>query len=401
MKKTFFSVLLLVAVVLFAACSDDDDKVASKYTLTVTIDYPAEIDPSEVADLAVKANNLQTSSEYTATITDGKISMLLPAGEYDVQATAKTGEYALSGLKSRVEVYANASATVQLNIAAGSGLVFKEIYYSGVKNGKTPYFDQFYEIYNNSGEVIYLDQLILGIVEGGQGGIASPWVDESGELMKKIPLYGYTVAFPGTGKDYPLEPGKGVVIAEDAFNHHSDPAGFSGSPVDLGNADWEIYTGEFNKGEDVDNPNVPNLEILGYTTGSTTLDFQLAYTGNALIIVRLPEGITPTGFYSNDANFMNKPGSAGSTKYLMIPQEYVLDGVDLVNSVEAKRVKHLRPEVDAGRIFNSADYSGTSVRRKVKSITNGRVVYQDTNNSTDDFLNGQTPAPGVQPSHVD
>lgn len=86
----------------------------------------------------------------------------------------------------------------------------------------------------------------------------------------------------------------------------------------------------------------------------------------------------------------------------MIPQEYVLDGVDLVNSVEAKRVKHLRPEVDAGMAFNTADYNGTSLRRKVISITaDGRVVYQDTNNSSDDFLNGQTPTPGIHPTRVD
>ena len=398
MKKNLFSVLLFMAVVFFVACSDDNDKVALKYTLDVTVEYPEDVEGSEVTDLVVKANNLQTSSQYTATIADGKISLLLPAGEYDVLATGKTGKYALSGLKSRVGVYADASATVQLNIAAGSGLVFKEIYYSMVKNGKTPYFDQFYELYNNSDEVIYLDQLILGTVEGGQGGIASSWM-ENGELMKKYPIVNYTMAFPGSGKEHPLEPGKSIVIAQDAFNHHSDPAGFSGSPVDLGNADWETYIEGYTD-KDVDNPNVPNLDLI-YAT-SKVLDFMIPFTGSAIIIARLPEGVKATDFALDDANFMTKPGQSATTKYLMIPQEYVLDGVDLVNSVEAKRVKHLRPEVDAGMAFNTADYNGTSLRRKVISITaDGRVVYQDTNNSSDDFLNGQTPTPGIHPPRVD
>lgn len=398
MKKNLFGVWLFMTVVFFVACNDDNDKVALKYTLDVTVEYPEDVEVSEVTDLVVKANNLQTSSQYTATIADGKISLLLPAGEYDVLATGKTGEYALSGLKSRVGVYADASATVQLNIAAGSGLVFKEIYYSMVKNGKTPYFDQFYELYNNSDEVIYLDQLILGTVEGGQGGIASSWM-ENGELMKKYPIVNYTMAFPGSGKEHPLEPGKSIVIAQDAFNHHSDPAGFSGSPVDLGNAAWETYIEGYTD-KDVDNPNVPNLDLI-YAT-SKVLDFMIPFTGSAIIIARLPEGVKATDFALDDANFMTKPGQSASTKYLMIPQEYVLDGVDLVNSVEAKRVKHLRPEVDAGMAFNTADYNGTSLRRKVISVTtDGRVVYQDTNNSSDDFLNGQTPTPGIHPIRVD
>lgn len=398
MRKTLFSVLLFVAAVVFAGCSDDDDHVATKYTLSVTIDYPDGVEAADVDDLAVKVNNLQTSSEYTATIADGKITVSLPAGEYDVQATGKTVEYSLSGLKSRVGVYADAATTVELNIAAGSGLVFKEIYYSMVKDGKSPYFDQFYEIYNNSEEVIYLDQLIFGIVEGGQGGIASAWVDGDGELMKKIPMVNYTMAFPGSGKEHPLEPGKSVVIAQDAFNHQSDPNGFSGSPVNLGNADWETYIEGYTT-KDVDNPDVPNMDVI-YATAKG-VDFMIPYSGSAVIIARLPEGMRAVDFAQDDANLMSKPNAAGTTKYLMIPQEYVLDGVDLVSSVEAKRVKHLRPEVDAGRAFNSADYNGTSLRRKVVSIIDGRVVFQDTNNSSDDFLNGQVPTPGVQPSHVD
>lgn len=397
MKRMFFNVLLLIVVIGFVACNKDDDKVAAKYTLTVTIDYPEEINASDVANLVVKANNLQTSSEYNATVAQGKITLVLPAGEYDVQATGKTPDYALSGLKSRVGVYADASTTVQLNIAAGSGLVFKEIYYSMVKNGKTPYFDQFYELYNNSNEVIYLDQLIFGIVEGGQGGIASAWM-ENGELMKKYPMVNYTMAFPGNGKDYPLQPGKSVVIAQDAFNHHSDPAGFSGSPVDLGNADWETYIEGYTD-RDVDNPAVSNLDII-YATAKG-VDFMIPYSGSAVIIARLPEGVKAMDFAMDDANFMTKPNSTASTKYLMIPQEYVLDGVDLVNSVEAKRVKHLRPEVDAGRAFNTADYNGTSLRRKVVSISDGRPVYLDTNNSSEDFLNGLVPAPGIHSTQAD
>lgn len=54
-----------------------------------------------------------------------------------------------------------------------------------------------------------------------------------------------------------------------------------------------------------------------------------------------------------------------------------------------------------GSLASSA-YSGKSLRRKVIAINNGRVVYKDTNNSSEDFiLGGQTPTPGTHPTGVD
>ena len=79
MKKNLFSVLLFMTVVFFVACSDDNDKVALKYTLDITVEYPEDVEVSEVTDLVVKANNLQTSSQYTATIADGNMMCWLLA----------------------------------------------------------------------------------------------------------------------------------------------------------------------------------------------------------------------------------------------------------------------------------------------------------------------------------
>ena len=49
--------------------------------------------------------------------------------------------------------------TVKVDAVKEAALVFKEIYYTGVKDF---YFrDQFYEIYNNSTEVVYADSLCI------------------------------------------------------------------------------------------------------------------------------------------------------------------------------------------------------------------------------------------------
>ena len=130
--------------------------------------------------------------------------------------------------------------------------------------------------------------------------------------------------------------------------------------------------------------------------------FTVPYTGNAIILAKLPEGVDPISFANNPANLKARPdGTLPSSTFLMIPQEYVLDGLNIVNNADkaSQRVIRLRAEVDAGMVFMNAPYMGKSIRRKVEKVENGRVILKDTNNSTEDFLSDQEPTPGVIPSN--
>lgn len=400
MKKILFYILPLLAILAVVSCSDDDEKVAKNATLSITLEFPDGYTAADLSEISVKVTNTQTSQTYDATKGDNnKYSVVVPSGEYQISVSGQLpGHISLNGL-TNVSVYADTEATVTLSKGNFSGLIFKEIYYSKVKkNGKTPYNDEFYELYNNSDEVVYLDNVIFGVLEGSQGILPSGWM-ENGELMKICALTSYITAFPGNGTDYPLQPGKSVVIATKAMNHKDDPNGCPESPVNLENADWEIYVGDYNQ-KDVDNPDVPNMNIIKQI-GSVLVDFQVPYTGNAIIIARLPQGTDLNAFANDESNLMTNPASTAATKYLIIPQEYVLDGVDIVNTNASKRVKRLRPEIDAGTIHNTTDYCGLSIRRKVHEIKDGRVIYQDTNNSENDFLIDQVPTPGIHPTSVD
>lgn len=129
--------------------------------------------------------------------------------------------------------------------------------------------------------------------------------------------------------------------------------------------------------------------------------FMLPYTGNAIILAKLPEGINPIDYAKDPANLKSRPdGTLPTSTFLMIPQEYVLDGINIVNNADkaSQRVIRLRAEVDAGTVFMNAAYMGKSIRRKVESVDNGRVILKDTNNSTEDFLSDQDPTPGVIPT---
>jgi hypothetical protein len=403
MKNGLRAILLIALTVLMVRCSDDDN-VAQTYSATVTVTYPEGYGDTYAEGMEVKATNAQTGTEKTgATDASGKAMFEgLEAGTYSFSATGETEDFAFNGLLEDQTIAADFEGSIELTATAlQGGLVFKEIYYTG---STTPedgrYFsDQFHEIYNNSDETMYLDGLCIGVLQPSSSS-ASPWVDESGNLMDKLPLQFYVCTIPGDGDDHPIEARSSVVLAQDGINHKTDEAGNPNSPVNLGNAHWETYCGDINGGKDADAPGVANLQMM-FTTTTTMYDWLHSVFGAAVVIFKLPEGTDPITWAQDSANLMTRPGSTSTREYLMVPSEYVLDAVEVVRIEEEKRHKRLPAALDAGKVWCSGTYVSESIRRKVKQIIDGKVIYQDTNNSSEDFLGSQVPTPFVHPTTVD
>lgn len=414
MKTKFFTfetlngclsfILFAFMAVVFTACDDDDD-VAKEYAVAVTVEYPAGYADTPASGVEVKAVNGQTGESVAGTTnTNGIAEFSLIAGIYNFTVAHETDEFAFNGLLEQKAISEDASLTVVLQAnAISGGLVFKEFYYSGsaTESGGFYYSDQFMEIYNNSDEVVYLDNIGIGCVAPVVSSSPSVWVDENGNLMNRLPLWGYSFYIKGTGQQYPLEPRSSIVIAQDGIDHKTDPAGNPLSPVNLGKANWELYVGDINGGKDADAAGVPNMTLL-HATMTTMFDALYSVGGPAIVAFRFPEGTDPAAFAANEANLMTEPGSSLTTKYVMIPHTYILDAIECVDMDESARNKRVRSDLDAGYTFISeGTYSGKSVRRKVKQIIDGKVIYKDTNNSTEDFLMNQTPSPFVHPTSVD
>ena len=85
----------------------------------------------------------------------------------------------------------------------------------------------------------------------------------------------------------------------------------------------------------------------------------------------------------------------------MVHKDWVIDGVECNRTEEDKRFKRLPTSVDAGMTWSLATYNSKSVRRKAEKILDGKVIYKDSNNSTNDFINDLTPTPFVHPATVD
>lgn len=414
MKRIVYLLPLAATLMGVASCSNnDDDEVPVRHNVTITVNEPEEVaDMSDVEALAVTMFNKSTSEESVAQISPatGTATLSVAPGTYNFTVSGNTARYNLNGIKSNVEVFADRQVAIDLVASVGSALIFKQVYISGVPDW---YFqDAFFEIYNNTDDVQYLDGIILGVVDFGLAPQTwtkdQPSVWMSGDVYAngKYPLTSHVQCFPGNGTDFPVQPRTSVIVASNPVDHTARELGAtdSPSPVDLSNADWQLYTDNaFPADTRIDG--IPAMTFLWKTFGREMMP---ATEGQPVVLARLKNGLSPVDYVADPESVASIPG--GTTKCLLIPGDCILDAIDIVPADPACHFKRIEAKDDAGMAwFTGADgvsngeYSGKSLRRKVVGFTaSGKAILKDTNNSSNDFIiGGDTPSPGVFPMVAD
>ncbi len=401
MKKFFKYSLMLVAamtVTAFTACSSDDDEVKS-YKLTITLN-PTDVQAANLSNIKMIVKGSTKSDTITMDAVATK-ELTLTQGNYNISVSGKVKDEATAYVNgtATAELFADKSVTVNLTKYNKSPLVFKTIYGAGSVMGYV--LDCYVEIANNSDEVQYLDGVILADPLANQKA-KSAWQETYPD--KYNCGQGSVLAFPGTGKQYPLMPGQSVLVADQAMNHklaygddESKKEDYSKAP-DLSNANFEKYYGN----GDADNEKVPNMEVV-YSNNKYMKMWAFGVMGRAYIMAKLPEGMTWQQYAADESNYATTPGTTSTMLYMMIPSKYVLDAVEIYNPATdpADNYPFFLPQDDTKGIHGPATYSANCVQRKVAKIENGRVYYTDTNNSSNDCKTDQPLTPGVTPTTVD
>lgn len=396
MKKILYLILVLLA-----ACESYDEPAT--FNFSVTAYYPNNINNGAVVvDQEIVVRNVQTSREYIAqTNSEGIATFNVRGGNYDILISFQEKHTIdIDGYPTEKTILFNGSLSGELILDDNQaltlnteysiekeGFVIKELYTSGSRTPEDKSYgaDKFIEIYNNSDKVLYSDGLCFGVIRHTVSYEPTPWVDENGDLLPRIPLWSFVAIVPGSGEDYPIQPGESFIIALSGLNHKDDPNGNPNS-FDLSIAAWEMVVED---GKYVDVPGVANILMQRLTQGSAMV---MDVRGQPVIIFRLPSDDLEAVFTDPD-NFMIEPG--GSFNCFMVPRAWVIDGVDNLRLDDRGVFKRLPNSIDVGYIQHRGSYEGVSIRRKVKEVINGRTVYEDTNNSANDFLTNQKPAPGV------
>lgn len=438
MKNKFL--IALSAFALFS-CSEDDfgGTGAQPIDYKVSVTYDDSFDNLAANNISVKLRNTNTGDEYImATDAQGNANFgsILP-GTYDINATAtltaeeftatfgyapETEEVVFNANLNQIIINVNnTTSSLTLKTARLGDLVIKQIYYGGSHAQQGASFrDQFIEIYNNSNEVIYADGLYIAQVMGKTSSTSHPktltngqwdWSQSLGMTMGNKANTDYVYAdyvyqIPGNGKQYPIQPGESIVIAQSAQNHKSPLVDLTGEPIaiqnpdltiDLSNADFEAYLGNFriSIGEepykyDLENPAVTDLKIAywgreGYWNGNK--DFLMDNLGRDSYIIFRTETFDYKDYPTPDVTEIVKTATSHTGFNLQIPTNIIIDGVETQHANVASALPQRLPNtIDNSSTKITAAFSSKSVMRKTKTTVNGRKILQDTNNSAADFV---------------
>ncbi|RZK26506.1 MAG: DUF4876 domain-containing protein [Flavobacterium sp.] len=421
-------IYILLIGILFTACKKDKSSNIQPVDLNVKVGYNIATSGYNLPlkGVSVKIKNINTGTTQTLSTDDSGAILFgsIAAGVYDIDATIEipADDYTkLTGVQTEKNITFNASAkgtqiivghtdAIELKLVSGiiSEWVIKQVYYAGSHTTEGASFrDQFIEFYNNSDKTLYADSLyfaeIIGIIstrsfhllKSGQ----MDW-SKSKDMPSNIDAnndYVYARALlmiPGNGKQYPVLPGKSIVVAQTALNHKQPFTGTDNKTIsvkdpsltiDLSGADFEAYYAPFLTralASDVDTP-VPNLEVLSYFGTDMIFDANGQYS---YVLIKPDANTKVKELPQYHQPSLSEPSST-TTKYYQIPNRIVVDAVEVQRNLPADRVpKKLGPSMDAGFAFVPAGrYTSQSVIRKTDKTVNGRIVLKDTNNSTEDF----------------
>ena len=402
MRKYLNYIAAVAATLLIASCSKMmnealDAEIVQKVTVAYTIDIknftapdgsPATAPTEWFQNLEVVFNNFSEGIETLVEVDNNGVAMaeVIP-GIYNitVRSTQKYDgkSYILNGLAQNVALTENVTTAndkyaISIQPLLGSPLCIREMYYAGSPGG---YFrDQFYEIYNNGEEVVYLDHICLAHLVPEYPTASLPeWPAEDG-----VDKYAYAVTLwqiQGDGDDYPLQPGESVVLAQEAADHTQIETWAGFGLINTTMVEWECWSGN----EQRVNDEVPNLPYVFWSGYINKMQWMTSVDGSAMALYQPGQNLEfGSDYWQLGVTTQHKVGS--SQQYVRIPVGDIYDAVECIPTSEDLDMKRIPGILDSGAATVDGYYNGKSVSRKVVDYReDGTPIFQDTNNSTADF----------------
>jgi len=371
---------MLLSLFLFTSCEQFQEAGEAKEikSLNAVVKVNLNIGNAPMPDsLNVRLINYEERYEVTTSVSaDGSVTIgnIIP-GIYTITASAEMSKdgftYNYSGNVVNIDIVNdNKQVDIEIGASKSGALILKEIFYCGSRTptGGSYFRDQFYEIYNNSEDIQNVKGLCIALLNPNTATANLPvWPgDDAADFV-----YSNAIWQVPLDKDYLLNPGESIIIAQMADNHKKINLNPS-SPVDLLSAEFETLVKTTSLISD--NPAI-NMQMAFWPVQSP--QWLTSVFGGAFVIYIPSEVINPNVYVS----------PIGRTdKNYKIRIEEVIDAVELVGNINQVQLKRVPAVLDAGAVTVGGTYLSKSVARRIKTtLTDGRIIYYDTNNSSDDF----------------
>ena len=399
MKRNAWIVCLFLLLAAPACYREAPVVAAVDVQLVLRSDVPVSID---LTALEVRLQNKNADFSYVEhPDASGRVHFEVQPGKYDVVAAGwfastriavngASEEFLLTGSEmiDALGLAHEPLVKIRLNVVVPNPLIIREAYYHGSSTleGANYTKDTYIELYNNAGpggQTVYLDSLCLAAVY--------PYNSTTGNTAwagrDTIPIAQMYWMFPGDGHTYALAPGESAVVACIAAVDHS---GRATSGLALNKAHFGCWSETLSRHEIAAGvvPMVLNMTGQGNA-------WALSIHSPAIVVFKPSMGVAA---YQAQAAIWEgfEPGKSSGTKYWHIATEWILDGVECVDS-PAGAIKRLPGTVDASYVWmRSGHYSGKCVTRRLDFSQDGVDVFMDTNNSDADFIPDSTPNPRLK-----
>lgn len=388
---------MLATTFTVTSCTSDDFGTTTTQKGVLTLNFSGE-NITTYKSLDIEIREVNTGTVIRETIKNANTySLPLDYGSYKITvngAVISGNEEVSAGAMAQTDV---ALSATKLNIPIiikkfHDDFIIEEVFFTGIKTveGKNYNSGRYFKLTNNTKEVLYADKLIIGQSEflTVEDKNPTPYNANLSFPVKAV------MVLPGSGTEYPVQPGDFIVIADNAINHKAQTS----TAYDLHNANFEYPSNNPALGQ-VDNPSVPNAKVI-YSQMNFNMFFLHDRGFESYVIARFPFDENEESFLQKnkyDYTYVNSAGGVTAKSVYSIPNSWIIDGVN--NSISSKFAHTLTSAsidggwTSVGTIDKDPTRFGKSVRRKINGqMTNGKNLYLDTNNSSNDFEKDAQPS---------
>ena len=428
MKKTYITAFFAILPAIFLASCEGVRQGTALSDVCITVLLDGERFP-ENADVTLLSQNHAIS--YKTVSRAGIARFSLPAGIYDVSVTCKTevsGETVLYNGRSSLIVFSDEDAelSVSLEMSTSSQIVIKELYVGGCQADDGSglfHFDKYVILYNNGDTEVDAGNICFAFTSPLNSNVISKYMTDgmlSYEAEDWIPAM-YAIWWFET--DVVIAPYSQIVVA---INGAIDNTATYSRSVDLSKPEYYVmydpesgYT--LQSYYPVPSSNIPESHYLKtYAYGGGTA-WALSNTSPGFFILDNADisSLVKDGSYYDYTDNAARPN-------MRIPEEWVVDAVEVFRTDYAINYKRFPSTLDAGSVklrsqqgytlYRNVDAEATEALPENEgllvygysggtdavegadgstdpsgidaeaSIANGaHIIYQDTNNSSVDF----------------